>query len=191
MAPFPWKMDTHTIADNDCSGQPLPTPATVNELDGKNETARSSGILGVYQNRFPHFAQELAESKALKCIAFELPQLDIPAGRVLRHSVLTLEKLFKAHCPMIFKIGFTHSPSWRWSNTLYGYSKARDRWSNMLVMYVSSEPYSPAMLEAALIDKFGSNSTVHICKVFLFKGTNPCKLFCSRSRWLVIATCPS
>ena len=160
VVPFPWK--THTVADSDCSGQLLPTHATVNGHDCKNETERSSGILGVYQKRFPHFAQELAECKALKCIAFELPQLDIPAGKVLRHSVSTFEKLFKAQSPMIFKIGFTHSPSWRWSNTLYGSSRAKDRWCNMLVMYVSPEPHSPAMLEAALIDKFGSNSTVHV-----------------------------
>lgn len=56
---------------------------------------------------------------------------------------------------MIFKVGFTHDPAWRWANSLYGYRKSRDRWNSMLVVYLSPEPYSACMMEATLIEKYG------------------------------------
>jgi succinyl-CoA synthetase alpha subunit len=56
----------------------------------------------------------------------------------------------------MFKVGFTHNPVWRWGSPIYGYaSKAtKEKYSNMSVIYAAPEPYSPAMLEAALIDKY-------------------------------------
>ena len=164
MAPFPWKK--HGVADSDSAGKPLPTDTAAQDVNGTSTGLDGNGnalqprdrLLADYQRCFPHFAQELAESKALQCISFDLPRIEVPAGKVLRHSVLTVERLFKAHSPMIFKVGFTHSPSWRWSNSVYGYSSSKDKWSNMVVIYMSQEPYSPAMLEAALIEKFGSDS---------------------------------
>ncbi|CAL1141491.1 unnamed protein product [Cladocopium goreaui] len=58
----------------------------------------------------------------------------------------------------MFKVGFTHNPVWRWGSPIYGYtSKAtKEKYSNMSVIYAAPEPYSPAMLEAALIDKYKS-----------------------------------
>ncbi|CAK9117801.1 unnamed protein product [Durusdinium trenchii] len=44
-----------------------------------------------------------------------------------------------------------------WENPVYGYSFARDKWSNMYVVYIADEAYSPAMLEAALIEKYQSH----------------------------------
>ena len=65
-----------------------------------------------------------------------------------------MEKLFNEHEPMIWKVGFTHNPAWRWANELYGYAKDIAKWEHMEVLYLSTEPFSAAMLEAALIDKF-------------------------------------
>ena len=90
----------------------------------------------------------------LGCITLNLPPLGALAGRVLQHASRALEKLFSKWEPMIWKVGYTHDPVWRWSNSLYGYARAADKWEAMEILYVSPEPCSPAMLEAALIDKF-------------------------------------
>ena len=176
-------MEKNGVADSDSDGKPLPTHTAAQDVDetsGPDENGkalqprdRSNAILDDYQRCFPHFAYELAESKTLQCISFELPRIDVPAGKVLRHSVLTIERLFKMHSPMIFKVGFTHSPSWRWSNSVYGYSSSKDMWSDMLVIYMSQEPYSPAMLEAALIEKFGSDSPARFTESNFFLFANP------------------
>ena len=69
-----------------------------------------------------------------------------------------MDAIFRKHDPCIFKVGWTHSPAWRWSNSLYGYDKSRDGWTDMVILYISDEPYGPAMLEATLIDKHFGNS---------------------------------
>lgn len=91
---------------------------------------------------------------ATGCIAFRLPNANAVAGKVLQHAVNTLESLFVRESPLIFKVGITHNPAWRWSNGLYGYCRAPEKWSHMLLLFESSEPYGPAMLEAALIHKY-------------------------------------
>ena len=58
--------------------------------------------------------------------------------------------------PMIFKIGYTHNPVWRWTNRLYGYVLDKHKYTNMVVMYQSDECRGPAMLEACLIDIYRS-----------------------------------
>ena len=40
---------------------------------------------------------------------------------------------------------------------MYGYQHSKDRFDRLHVVYAASNPYSPAMLEAALIDRFKSN----------------------------------
>ena len=89
-------------------------------------------------------------------IIFQLPGLGASAGKVLTHAVRVLETLFKNWDPLIFKVGWSHHPVWRWNNAMYGYGHSRDRWTQMIVVYFSLEPHGPAMLEAALIDKFSS-----------------------------------
>ena len=49
------------------------------------------------------------------------------------------------------------TPVWRWSNSIYGYCNSKDKWAEMIIMYYSREPYSAAMLEAALIEKYNGN----------------------------------
>lgn len=90
------------------------------------------------------------------CLAFDLPPPNALSGMVLQHSISVIERTFQKWDPLIFKIGYTHNPCWRWSNTLYGYAHAREKWSNMMVLYVCDQPFGPAMLEAALIEKFSS-----------------------------------
>lgn len=91
---------------------------------------------------------------AIGCIDFRLPRINATAGKILQHSIQTISGLFERNDPMIFKIGFSHDPLWRWSNPLYGYSSAREKWSNMVVLLIADESFTPAMLEAALVEKF-------------------------------------
>ena len=91
-------------------------------------------------------------------IQFKLPRVDALSGSVLKHCSEVFERLHHSENPMIFKIGFTHNPLWRWGNPMYGYNTSRDKWSCMVVVYVSDECHSASMLEAALIDKYKSIS---------------------------------
>lgn len=93
----------------------------------------------------------------MEFLEFKLPPPGVPAGRVLQHAKRTMASLFSKHDPMIFKFGFCRNALWRWANDLYGYKFSRDRWTNMVVMFESNEPHGPAMLEATLIDLFGSS----------------------------------
>lgn len=90
-------------------------------------------------------------------LEFKLPPVGVSAGAVLQHAKRVLSALFKKHDPMTFKIGYTHNALWRWTNSIYGYKHARERWTNMIILYESTEPFGPAMLEAALIDFFRSS----------------------------------
>ena len=94
------------------------------------------------------------EAASIGCITFRLPRPNITAGRVLEHCVDTIQNLFAKHEPLIFKVGYTHNPCWRWTCDMYGYGHAKERWSQMIVLWVSTEPHGPAMLEAALIQMF-------------------------------------
>ena len=104
-----------------------------------------------------------AERQAVASISYILPHEGALAGRILQHSVRQMEKLFRDKGPLIFKVGFTHDPVWRWSNTLYGYLHDPDGWTDMLILFISHEPYGPGMLEASLIDKFGGNLFAVVC----------------------------
>ena len=102
-------------------------------------------------------AEVYARCQALDCIHFQLPAGSGSAGNVLAHASSTIEQLFRESAPMVFKIGWTHDAAWRWCNTLYGYlHDPHDKWQAMVVLYLARNPDAPAMLEAALIDKFQS-----------------------------------
>ena len=108
------------------------------------------------------------EASAVGCIAFKLPAWNALAGRVVDHAVQVIESLFRKHEPLIYKVGITHSPVWRWCNPIYGYVAAREKWSNMLVFHCSPEPYGPSMLEAALIHKYKGSLSAHFTETFSF-----------------------
>ena len=91
------------------------------------------------------------------CMSYSLPRPGCTAGRVLEHSITTINRLLEKYSPMTFKLGITHDAHHRWYCPTYGYQHSKDRFARLHVVYASSNPYSPAMLEAALIDRFKSN----------------------------------
>ena len=94
------------------------------------------------------------EAATMPCIAFDLPAPNLSAGRILEHCVKTIDRIYNKWSPIIFKIGWTHNPCFRWGNSLYGYVTEREKWAQMCVLHISHEPFSTAMLEAALIQQF-------------------------------------
>ena len=75
------------------------------------------------------------------------------AGQIMKHCHEALDRLLHAQWPCIYKIGYTHDPSWRWHNAVYGYRWENAKWTNLLVIYASSETTSPSFVEAALIQR--------------------------------------
>ena len=104
----------------------------------------------------PELHSMLTKCAAVSAIDFKLPAVGCVSGQVLRHAICVMNGLFGRLSPLIFKIGFTHDAEWRWCNSLYGYRGAKDKWSNMLVLYLATEPHSASMLEAALVEKYKS-----------------------------------
>lgn len=97
------------------------------------------------------------QAASMGCISFKIPRSPyLVSGRVLKHCIDVLQGLFLKHEPLIFKLGYTHDPCWRWKNDLYGYCHAREKYTDMTVLWVSDEPHGPAMLEASLIEMFKS-----------------------------------
>ena len=84
------------------------------------------------------------QAATMGCIEVKIPKVNLMAGRVLAHCIAVIETLFKMWDPMIFKLGYTHDPIWRWSNDLYGYCQSREKWSNMVILWISDEPFAPA-----------------------------------------------
>ncbi|CAE7497736.1 unnamed protein product, partial [Symbiodinium necroappetens] len=117
---------------------------------------RSKALLGHLQES-PGLCEMYNQCTALGCISFNVPSPNAIAGKVLQHCVKEIDITIATKKPLIFKVGFTHNPVWRWSNDLYGYNRARDGWTDMTVMYISDEHFGPAMLEAALIDKYNGH----------------------------------
>ena len=111
-----------------------------------------------YMHKFPGFLDlwKTIAKKYPEKISFQLPRLGALSGTVVQHCSTQLNKLFNAESPLIWKIGITHCAVWRWGNSMYGYKSAKEKWFGMIVLYLSHEPYGPAMLEACLIDKFGT-----------------------------------
>ena len=153
---FPWKCPADT------------TPKL--SVDGGRTVEESLAAPAPKQNQLekqpfvdnPKVVQQLAslvsESQALQLpISFCLPRKSLVAGQVLQHALSVTESLFAEHQPMIFKIGWTHNPIWRWANPLYGYVHDVDPWSNMVVLHISHEAWGPAMLEASLINQYQSH----------------------------------
>ncbi|CAE7402485.1 unnamed protein product [Symbiodinium pilosum] len=88
-------------------------------------------------------------------IFWRLPSKTGTAGSALNHAINVVKSTLEAKAPMSFKLGYTHNPSWRWDNTLYGYKHdLAYKFQAMLVLCISEEPHSAAMMEAALISYF-------------------------------------
>ena len=159
--PFPWTTGGTASA---------PSTSSIGS-DRKRPHPNHTEILGVQPQKTnqvktgtglgsPRFQTFVAGCETLGCISLKLCRdANASAGKILHHAIGTLENLFKQEDPMIFKIGFTHDPVWRWENDIYGYSMAKEKWTTMLILHYSREPFTPAMLEAALIEKFNGTSS--------------------------------
>ena len=145
--PFPWKTPLVSTAEN---GARWHSTARLSQNHGW------VGRLPIPLQSHPCLRKLQEESASVGCISFDLPKPHAVAGQVLQHSVAVLERMFRKYEPLIFKIGFTHDPYFRWGNKLYGYAHAREKWAQMTILFITDEPYGPAMLEASLIDKFQS-----------------------------------
>ena len=132
--------------------RPLQPPSRPISTSLRRQNPR--GVLQSYLNDSGTLSEIHSRCESIGCIAFNLPPLDSLSGKALKHCLNELNRLFDKHSPLIFKIGWTHDASWRWANDLYGYARSIDKWTNMDVLYVAKEPFSAAMLEAALIEKF-------------------------------------
>ena len=86
-------------------------------------------------------------------ISWKLPKQKT-AGGILSHAVACMETLHAKFYPFIFKIGITQNAANRWDSPRFGYKFERDKWESMLVIFLGPEQFTPAMLEAALIDKY-------------------------------------
>ena len=151
--PFPWTRgaDAKRKAP-DPAGHPFGMGLNENPKDRKTLRLCDGDI-----TKLPWFTDIALPCQKWDSIKFDVPKIDASAGSVLKHSLRVLDGIFKRNEPLIFKIGWTHSPIWRWTNKLYGYQKAQDGWSHMTVLFVTDEPYSPGMLEAALIERYSSD----------------------------------
>lgn len=146
--PFPWTVPLIPKIGDDIKGGHSPENQPVNLSWVKRLP------LSVQHN--PCLQRLVEESASMSCIIFDVPKARATAGHVFQHSVEVLERMFRKHDPCIFKVGFTHDACFRWGNTLYGYANAKEKWAQMTILYITDEPYGPAMLEASLIDKFRS-----------------------------------
>lgn len=160
MVPFPWGRSSKSSRTNQPeSGRDVhlrDEPDARSRSPESRATRPSHGSKSpmAYKSIIPFFGEVLDECNALGCISFQLPPPKSLAGAALDHAISTINKLFSKHSPMIWKIGFTRNPVWRWRSKIYGYKWSQDRWSDMVIVYLAPEPFGPAMLEAALIDKF-------------------------------------
>ena len=146
--PFPWALleqQARTVAV---------TPRTP-DPSSSDKTRRVSWELHIRESLGdPAVNVLLDELENHDRISLWLPLKVTTAGVVLKHAVQVVENIFESWSPMIYKFGFSSSPKVRWENRKYGYAHDRDKWERMVVLYLASEPWSPAMLEAALIDRY-------------------------------------
>lgn len=91
-------------------------------------------------------------------MSFTLPKPASTAGYVLAHACSSFESLHSKHNPMTFKFGITHCAHFRWHHRPYGYRHGVEKFTHMVILYASSNPYGPAFLEASLIQRYGSFS---------------------------------
>ena len=159
--PFPWKLPVscstppcNAATDLDSRHAIVTWPASAPARNGSSNGSRSDR----HQELSRRLQSRIAECETRHPIVCRVDGSSLhAAGKALNHAIQVMEGYFLKHSPLIFKIGITHDPIFRWANDVYGYGVARDSWAEMVVLYLSDEPYSPAMLEAALIEKYQSS----------------------------------
>ena len=194
--PFPWSSSsqhaTTTCVTVDISHKTPVSLANVGKRKSDSLEMRKVPLqrLADHLDRYPKL-QDLTEKLHGLFpgqVRFYLPRLDALAGYVVQHCGNLLDELIDSQAPVMFKIGFTHNPLWRWGNEIYGYKSSPERWSEMVVMYIAGEPFGPAMLEAALIDKFRGTCAemgLFFCAMFCLTPSvtvNTQKVYCIKYR---------
>lgn len=81
---------------------------------------------------------------------------------MLRHVYKYVDDLIDKEWPLIYKLGFTHSPHARFWNKTYGYVTERYKWERLVVVYCGIDTTSAAYVEAALIQKYKGYLANHI-----------------------------
>ena len=138
--PFPWSSNKPCLS----GAKEVPRTSSSTQSEGSVASSQESSAF-------------VAGAEICTQIRYQLPAAGKTAGQVLAHSILVIEQLLGQWGPMVFKLGFTHDATWRWENELYGYAHdSNDIWQSMVVLYVATNPFGPAMLEAALIERFHS-----------------------------------
>ena len=158
LRPFPWsrsrsrkpRVDDHGSKPDRFSCDAERNVDSINSASSTPSTGEEPHLEPMWIEPKIHTA--LACRENLEFLKYMLPPNGATAGRVLHHAKASMTKLFTQYQPMIFKIGYTHNPEWRWTNDLYGYKFDRDMWEAMVILYQSEESGGPSMLEASLID---------------------------------------
>ena len=96
-------------------------------------------------------------------IKYDLPAKGLLPGKVLKHIYGVLDQCIEKKWPMIYKLGATHNPPFRYSNNLYGYEHEKVKWDGMTVCFCSAEPTAIAFAEAAAIQKYKGPSPAINC----------------------------
>ena len=115
---------------------------------------------------------KVSEDPYLDCY---LPPKGSSSGKVLLHACRVIDSTLERKGPMVFKVGWTHCPSFRFRNSKYGYCYDRyQKWEQLVVLHTSVEPIGPSYLEAALIEKYRGIldilNSILICFAVLFLG---------------------
>lgn len=158
--PFPWpeckrrRTSTEEISEMPPSPIPVQQPQS---SDGNGDYDHQFSLHGLEPENNVEIRERPQEDHRRdieSSIVFKLPHEGVAAGYVLKHARSVMEHLQHTLAPMTFKFGVTHCPIFRWRNEKFGYQHSRDKWQQMIVLYRTHEPYSPSMLEAALIALF-------------------------------------
>ena len=144
--PFPWA----------CK-KPHPVDPGSLEQSGGSIPSTTSGCQTFDDFRSaPDLSDLQKQCEALGCISFQLPRPLANAGAILQHAIGAMDTLIRLQSPLIFKVGFTTDVVRRWTNSTYGYVTDPAKWTGMIVLFTSKEPFTPAMLEAALVHQYKS-----------------------------------
>ena len=153
--PFPWSKTSSNAMDQlkTCCTPTGETRKRKPDLSPKHENRTSAYLdaerISEYVGRYPNLKtlQNQLDGSYPGKVFFRLPRLDALSGNVVLHCSKFLDNLIASQSPVMFKIGYTHNPLWRWGNRMYGYAAGREKWSNMVIIYISPEPHGPSMLE--------------------------------------------
>lgn len=152
---------------------PLPIPVQfgppASQWANATNAPTSMAFSGISPEEWAKWAKKGFTEKTLKCSRARECIIDIEAdpimrvslaaaqssaGQVLQHCRRVLENHCNRLAPLMYKIGFTHDPCFRWHNRTFGYIRERCRWEGMVLMFASDDSTVAAYVEAAMIMAF-------------------------------------